>query len=176
MLGIFYLFFSVVMIIRAVFSSHSATLQISATVDGFAAPTGGEDIIPRREAAIRRLTYRLLGYISIPIICFLSGVVLDIVAKSGTHVSPSLDAIFECISGSCGLFNGILFLLDPAVLAIKDRTWRLLEDDETRPRPYQFGPSTPAKREVDLERSILEDDDAVFVQKLQDMEKDLHGL
>jgi len=66
---------------------------------------------------------------------------LDIFAKTedGTsrRVSPNMDAAFEVVAGLAGTLNGLLFLMDPAVLAIRDLKWReMMDDDETRPRPY----------------------------------------
>ncbi|KAG9004275.1 hypothetical protein FRB94_002495 [Tulasnella sp. JGI-2019a] len=97
------------------------------TVDGFAPPDPSLSLAPsdrdtfsptRRSQAIRRLVLRLIGFISVPCVCVISGIVLDILGKTGTEVSPHLDAGFEVVAGLMGTLNGLLFLVDPGVLAV----------------------------------------------------------
>ncbi|KAG8869693.1 hypothetical protein FRB97_000801 [Tulasnella sp. 331] len=144
LLALLYLLISCAFVIRAVFSPHSSALQMSATVDGFAPPdpslsttaTKIDTFSPaRRSQAIRRLVLRLLGFISVPLICVISGIILDILTKTGTEVSPHLDAGFEVVAGLMGTLNGFLFLVDPGVLAVWEFIWTE-KDEEVRPRPY----------------------------------------
>ncbi|KAG9032474.1 hypothetical protein FRB95_001449 [Tulasnella sp. JGI-2019a] len=127
LIAFLYLFTSCVFVIRAVFSPQSSALQVSMTVDGFAPPDPSLSLAPsdrdtfsptRRSQAIRRLVLRLIGFISVPCVCVISGIVLDILGKTGTEVSPHLDAGFEVVAGLMGTLNGLLFLVDPGVLAV----------------------------------------------------------
>ncbi|KAG8906273.1 hypothetical protein FRB99_007210 [Tulasnella sp. 403] len=174
-LVLLYLTVACTTIIRAVFSPHTQTLQISATVDGFAAPSQTVDVITRRTTAVRRLVIRLLGFVSVPIITIATGVTLDILCKTGTDIKPGLDGAFEVISGLAGTLNGILFVIDPAVLAIKEHKWYAIEEDEARPRPYTLSAwsSRMTDESVDVEKNIVQD---ARSRKFREIEQDLDGL
>lgn len=171
---------------------------MSATVDGFAPPdpsfsTAASDVDTfspaRRSQAIRRLVLRLLGFISVPLICVISGIVLDILDKTGTEVSPHLDAAFEVVAGLMGTLNGLLFLVDPGVLAVWEFIWSA-KDEEVRPRPYVMAtlpqsqsylgtPSAWSARSlsdvdsVGMEKGYFDD---LRTMRINYVEQDLRGL
>jgi len=78
--------------------------------------------LSRRSLAMRALAFRLLGYILIPTICILPGVVIDLITKvspdAAANIPDSLSTAFDTINGLVGLFNALLYALDPALLAL----------------------------------------------------------
>ncbi|KAG8761696.1 hypothetical protein FRC14_000080 [Serendipita sp. 396] len=80
------------------------------------------ETLSRRSLAMRALAVRLLGYITIPMICILPGVIKDLVSKIDPraidHLPSQVSTMFDTLNGFVGLFNAILFALDPALLAL----------------------------------------------------------
>jgi hypothetical protein len=72
--------------------------------------------------AMKALALRLLGYILIPTVCILPGVVQDVIAKTypdtAALIPDRVSTMFDTLNGLVGLFNAILFALDPALLAL----------------------------------------------------------
>ncbi|CAG7853085.1 SubName: Full=Uncharacterized protein {ECO:0000313/EMBL:CCA70836.1} [Serendipita indica DSM 11827] len=82
-------------------------------------PTG---TLSRRSLAMRALALRLLGYILIPTVCILPSVIQDLISKvspqTASRVPDSVTTMFATLNGLVGLFNAVLFSLDPALLAL----------------------------------------------------------
>ncbi|PVG03713.1 hypothetical protein CPB86DRAFT_304101 [Serendipita vermifera] len=74
----------------------------------------------RRNAVLRQLTIRLIGYNLTPILCLLPGIILDLVTKINPSIQvPSwLNGLFDGLNGLVGLFNSALMLSDPALLVV----------------------------------------------------------
>ena len=101
-----------------------------------AAQTNGLDSLPhsnatgrqqsttlsRRSLAMRALAVRLLGYILIPTICILPGVIIDLITKvspdTAANIPDSVSTAFDTINGLVGLFNAVLYAMDPVLLAL----------------------------------------------------------
>lgn len=83
------------------------------------------ETLSRRSLAMRALAFRLLGYIMIPMFCILPGVIKDLVSKVNPTAIENLPSqattFFDTLNGFVGLFNAILFALDPALLALYRR-------------------------------------------------------
>ena len=77
-------------------------------------------ILARRDTARRALTVRLLGYILVPTICVISGMVVDLLgeSKSGAHVPREVEITSSALGGLMGTMNAILFAFDPSVRAV----------------------------------------------------------
>lgn len=77
-------------------------------------------ILARRDIARRALTVRVLGYISVPVICVFPGVIMDFIARAGTDVHiPSIVTLITVITaGLMGTFNAVLLSFDPSVVAV----------------------------------------------------------
>ncbi|KAG8815058.1 hypothetical protein FRC17_000874 [Serendipita sp. 399] len=78
--------------------------------------------LSKRTLALRQLTIRLIGYIVTPILCLLPGIILDLVSKvfPDMRVPSWLNGLFDGLNGLVGLFNSILMLSDPSLLAVWD--------------------------------------------------------
>ena len=76
--------------------------------------------LARRDVARRALTLRLLGYILVPTVSIISGMVLDLLgeSKSGANIPAAVTDIVSALAGLMGLLNAILFSFDPSVLAV----------------------------------------------------------
>ena len=74
----------------------------------------------RRDIARRALTVRVLGYISVPVICVFPGVIIDFIARGRPDVYiPSVVPLIAAITaGLMGTFNAILISFDPSVVAV----------------------------------------------------------
>ncbi|KAG8831895.1 hypothetical protein FRC17_002390 [Serendipita sp. 399] len=90
------------------------------------------ETLSRRSLAMRALAIRLLGYITIPMICILPGVIKDLVSKIDPraidHLPGEVSTMFDTLNGFVGLFNAILFALDPALLALYHQLMRRHND------------------------------------------------
>jgi hypothetical protein len=77
--------------------------------------------LSRRSLAMRALAFRLIGYIMIPVICILPGVIKDLIVKvnpdASKYIPDAVSTMFDTINGLVGLFNAILYIVDPALLA-----------------------------------------------------------
>ncbi|KAG8936577.1 hypothetical protein FRC03_004855 [Tulasnella sp. 419] len=180
-LATFYLLIASISIMSALHNPDTACLQVSATVDGFAHPSQQVDVIKRRHSAIRRLGYRLLGFIFIPLLCIVVGVVLDLVAKSGVKVSSTLDSTFEVITGLSGFFNSVLFFLDPAVLAIRE--FRSSSGSSYDDHDYSKPKSStwmcwrkPAVVHEDVEKRTIYDERDAYERKFNELQSDIEDL
>jgi hypothetical protein len=97
---------------------------------------------------MRALAFRLLGYILIPTICILPGVIQDLFGKvdpvAGSRVPDAVSTLLNTLNGLVGLFNAILYALDPALLTLyqmmknerrERRYFDAKEGDASPPRP-----------------------------------------
>ena len=72
-----------------------------------------------RDIARRALTIRVLGYIIVPVISIIPGVILDILGRTSHTPAPKVVLVItSTISGLMGTFNATLFCIDPSVLAV----------------------------------------------------------
>ncbi|CAG7853084.1 SubName: Full=Uncharacterized protein {ECO:0000313/EMBL:CCA70835.1} [Serendipita indica DSM 11827] len=94
----------------------------SATHGGSASQSSQRPTLLRRSLAMRALAMRLLGYIFIPAICILPSVIQDIFyrvyPRAASGVPDNVARMLATLNGLVGLFNAILFSLDPALLAL----------------------------------------------------------
>ncbi len=76
--------------------------------------------LARRDIARRALTVRLLGYILVPTVSVISGMVLDVLGetKSGANIPSAVTITVAALAGLMGTMNAILFGCDPSVLAV----------------------------------------------------------
>lgn len=71
-----------------------------------------------RDIARRALTIRVLGYIMVPVLFIMPGVILDILDRSNLAPVPDVALIITMITpGLMGTFNALLFRMDPSVVA-----------------------------------------------------------
>ena len=77
-------------------------------------------LVAKRDLARRALTVRVLGYISVPVICVFPGVITDLIARARPDVNiPSAVLIIAAsTAGLMGTFNAILLSFDPSVVAV----------------------------------------------------------
>ena len=105
----------------------------------------------RRDMARRALTLRLLGYILVPTISIISGMVLDLLgeSKSGASIPVAVTDIVSALAGLMGTMNAILFTFDPSVLAVI-HALRLQKAQRRRRQaaPKHKGSSRRRKRQV----------------------------
>ena len=76
--------------------------------------------LARRDMARRALTLRLFGYILVPTVSVISGMVLDLLgeSKSGAKIPGAVTIIVTALAGLMGTLNAILFSFDPSVIAV----------------------------------------------------------
>ena len=76
--------------------------------------------LARRDTARRALTLRLLGYILVPTISVISGMVLDLLGemKNGAYIPRAVTTTVSALAGLMGTLNAILFSFDPSVIAV----------------------------------------------------------
>jgi hypothetical protein len=100
--------------------------------------------LARRDMARRALTLRLFGYILVPTVSVISGMVLDILgeSKSGVDIPQGVTDIVSALAGLMGTLNAILFAFDPSVLAVVYalRLQRARRRQQATPKYEQFGP------------------------------------
>jgi hypothetical protein len=100
--------------------------------------------LARRDSARRALTLRLLGYIFVPTISVISGMVLDLLgeAKSGAKIPEAVTAVVSALAGLMGTMNAILFSFDPSVLAVIHalRLQRAKHRQQTTPKQGGLSP------------------------------------
>lgn len=118
--------------------------------------------ISRRTLALRAMTLRLIGYILIPVICILPSVIMDVIVKAhpvgDVEIPDAVTGFFDGINGLVGLFNAILFLLDPVLLIIwaelrANRHWGLWQKERTESQ--YAGPENVTKTNaVDVPRPL----------------------
>ena len=125
----------------------------------------GQPKISRRTLALRAMTFRLIGYILIPVICILPGVITDLIVKAypvGEVYIPDLISGFcDGMNGLVGFFNAMLFLLDPVLLVVwaelrANHRWGLLQRQRT------------TSQYADHENRSTIDADAMDLSPLQD--------
>ena len=104
------------------FTPYSLRNGASQRLAAKAAERQQRSTLSRRSLAMRALAFRLLGYILVPTICILPGVIKDLVAKINPDAVNGLpdqvSTMFDTINGLVGLFNAVLYALDPALLAL----------------------------------------------------------
>ena len=91
--------------------SSYATADVNASLEATRA---------RRDTARRALTVRLLGYILVPTICVISGMVIDLLgeSKSGANIPREVEITVSALAGLMGTMNAILFAFDPSIRAV----------------------------------------------------------
>ena len=136
----------------------------------------------RRDMARRALTLRLLGYILVPTISIISGMVLDLLgeSKSGASIPVAVTDIVSALAGLMGTMNAILFSFDPSVLAVihalrlqKARRYAASEHKGSGPRRkrHAFG-SDPA---IDVANIGAVNTNAVLVVTTVDLDTRLEA-
>ena len=77
-------------------------------------------MLAKRDLARRALTVRVLGYISVPVLCVFPGVIIDFVARGrpDVYIPPVVPLIAAVTAGLMGTFNAILISFDPSVVAV----------------------------------------------------------
>jgi len=129
-LALVYLIFAVILITCSLFSKtgplsrtgtprhlNRHTSQIHRAYTG----VGVDDMaLARRDLARRALTVRVLGYISVPVICIFPGVIVDFVARvrPGINIPPVVPLIAAITAGLMGTFNAVLLSFDPSIVAV----------------------------------------------------------
>ena len=100
--------------------------------------------LARRDLARRALTTRVLGYITVPIICVVPGLVVEAIARARPDITiPSLVTLVTAITaGLMGTFNAILLGIDPSVIAVV-YTRRIQKSRE--PQRQKWAPSRKAR-------------------------------
>jgi len=104
--------------------------------------------LARRDMARRALTVRLLGYILVPTISVVSGMVLDILGetKSGANIPMGVTITVAALAGLMGTLNAVLFGFDPSVLAV-------LHALRLQRAQFRRQQATPAHTRVSLRRN-----------------------
>lgn len=125
-----YLSFAVLLICYTLFSSRSPMAGLGWQPRDRTSPRlpthGATDALTSlaatlawRNIARRALTIRVLGYVFVPVISIIPGVVLDILGRTSHTPAPEVVLIItSIIAGLMGTFNATLFSIDPSVLAV----------------------------------------------------------
>ena len=144
-------------------SSSHATTDVSASLTA---------TLARRDAARRALTVRLLGYILVPTISIISGMVLDLLgeSKSGANIPREVEITVSALAGLMGTMNAILFCFDPSVLAVI-HALRLRRAQRRR----QQGTPTHEKRRVGTTSTRPNNPNGVLVITTVDLDTDLEA-
>lgn len=99
--------------------------------------------LSRRSMAMRALALRLLGYILIPTICILPGVIIDLITKvspaTAAEIPDNVSTAFDTINGLVGMFNAILYAMDPALLALYHQIRMARRERRTNGNDGQLG-------------------------------------
>lgn len=126
-----YLIFAVILITCALFSKtgplsrfenprylQAGTSQADSTAVGAGLVVA--TVLAKRDIARRALTVRVLGYISVPVVCIFPGVIIDLIARGRPecHIPPVVPLIAAITAGLMGTFNAILICFDPSVVAV----------------------------------------------------------
>ena len=147
-------------------------------------------MLARRDLARRALTIRLLGYISVPVICVLPGVVMDFIARIRPGlVPPVVPLIVAITAGLMGTFNAILLSFDPSVVAVVFWPhWKKKKEQERRRQNFKVvrrQPERPVSTSKPLllgdieiaETKVVRDEtQGVVVTTIQFQNTDDHGL
>lgn len=77
-------------------------------------------LMARRDVARRALTVRVLGYMLVPVLCVLPGVVSDIItrARPDVAVPPAVELVAAVAAGLMGTLNTLLICFDPSVVSV----------------------------------------------------------
>lgn len=77
-------------------------------------------VLAKRDIARRALTVRVLGYISVPVVCIFPGVIIDLIARGRPEcpIPPVFPLLAAITAGLMGTFNAILLSFDPSVVAV----------------------------------------------------------
>lgn len=176
-----YLIVAAVLIIRAMFNSKSRMAQLAIPSEA-AAPTPSPNLrypfeapnpnaslqntLDRRDAARKALSLRLFGYILVPVICVLPGVILDFIAKSGKEsdidINDTVETLGDVLAGLMGCLNAIMFGVDPSVLAV---VYAIRVDKEEERKRAAEG-----HKDWDSEKGLVI---RVDVQTMDDRDRDL---
>ncbi|KAG8858634.1 hypothetical protein FRB91_009510 [Serendipita sp. 411] len=111
--------------------------------------------LSRRSLAMRALAFRLLGYILIPTICILPGVILDLITKvspaTAANIPDQVSTMFDTLNGLVGIFNAVLFSLDPALLALYHQMKLQRKERKCRELRENSGAGGQVSRNQDIE-------------------------
>ena len=74
----------------------------------------------KRDIARRALTVRVLGYISVPVVCVFPGVIIDLIARArpDVHIPSVVTLVAAVTTGLMGTLNAVLLSFDPSVVAV----------------------------------------------------------
>ena len=128
-IALFYLIFAVIMITHSLFSKTGPLSRIarqwslkrraSRGCSSSSDADTADMMLARQDLARRALTIRVLGYISVPVICVFPGVMMDFIARTRPGFFPPLVPVIAAITaGLMGTFNAILLSFDPSVVAV----------------------------------------------------------
>lgn len=189
-----YLIVAAVLIIRAMFNSKSRMAQLAIPSEAaaatpspnlrypFEAPNPNaslQNTLDRRDAARKALSLRLFGYILVPVICVLPGVILDFIAKSGHEsdidINDTVETFGDVLAGLMGCLNAIMFGVDPSVLAVVYAI--RVDKEEERMRVAEGGKDWDSEKglviRVDVQTTDDRDRDLRVVEEVADH---YHGL
>jgi hypothetical protein len=116
-------------------------------------------MLARRDIARRALTVRVLGYISVPVICVFPGVIMDFIARGrpDVYISPVIPLIAAVTAGLMGTLNAILISFDPSVVAVVFWPHWKKKKEQARLRQNMKAARRPLKPQP-LPRAIVLDD------------------
>lgn len=130
-IALIYLIFAVTLITYSLFSKTGPLSRIGRPWNLTRHPSvvcsnsHGVDIalnttLARRDIARRALTVRVLGYISVPVICVFPGVLIDFIARGrpDVYIPRTVPLVAAVTAGLMGTFNAILISFDPSVVAV----------------------------------------------------------
>ncbi|KIM30015.1 hypothetical protein M408DRAFT_22441 [Serendipita vermifera MAFF 305830] len=130
------------------------------------APRQENTTLTRRSQAMRALAFRLLGYILIPTICILPGVTIDLITKvsptAAANIPDSLNTAFDTLNGLVGLFNAILYAMDPALLALYHQMRMARREKEMLYGNANGGNGGRVRAGVDVEMAATRADATVY--------------
>ena len=112
-------------------------------------------MLSRRDLARRALTVRVLGYISVPVLCVFPGVIVDFVARGrpDVYIPPVVPLIAAVTAGLMGTFNAILISFDPSVVAVVFLPrWK---KEQARLRESRMAARLPLKPQISPIRSMV---------------------
>lgn len=126
---------------RSASHTHSETAEVDTTAM----------LLAKRDMARRALTVRVLGYISVPVICVFPGVIIDLLARARPDVHiPAVFPLIAAITASLmGTFNAMLLSFDPSVVAVV--FWPRWKKKEQERRQKKSTAAAAARRRGALE-------------------------
>ena len=133
-------------------------------------------VLAKRDIARRALTVRVLGYISVPVVCVFPGVIIDFIARGRPEfpIPPVAHLVAAITAGLMGTFNAILLSFDPSVVAVvfwphwrkKEGQARLRQNMKAAkaarhlPEPQSPTPKSTALGEIEMAQTKVVGDEA----------------